>query len=226
MNWDWNQSLSVMAILLAGGSIWEAMRIKKHFHLDDLTPTRKWKKAFVGTRRTPSNRPDRIPIGAAKDDVLFYRDFAGAVDFQNEIYAETPWSFEDAGELYGGAGSEFGAERNIEIWYNQVKSAWVRLSCFRYSKGDEGLDVRINLEPINARMFEGNEISGLASTIAELVINSQEDRLRATDKIQSTMINNMWQLGHGSPGNPPIEFRFSGKPGKWYLSRQRAKRQK
>jgi hypothetical protein len=206
---DWYQSLSVIALTLSVGLLWEVQKIRKHIHLDDMTPTRKWKKRIEGKRYVPKHIPDQVPSGAGKRDIAFYRDTVGITKYLNAIYSETPWAFQDAGKLDGGLGSEKGAERTIEVWHNQIKTAWICLSSIDY--GDrESSYVSAELDLINGRIFDGHEIHGLAHTVASLVCTTTDERQAAETSIHRTMIDAMWQVG-GKFGNPSTEFLFRGR---------------
>lgn len=216
MNSDWYHSFSIAALIMSVGLIWEVWKIRKHLHLEDLTPTRKWKKAFRGPRHVPKHRPDQAPESAEKPDFLFYKDSAKAAQYLNTLYADSPWAFQDTGELHGGWGSEKGAEREIEVWYNQVKTGRISISARRYGQ-QSVLGVNTSFELINGRVYEGTDVIGLAMSIAGIVITTSEEKLEARDHVHATMIDTMWQLGAESLGNSPINFDFWGQPEKRIL---------
>lgn len=206
---DWYQSFSVSALFLSAVLLWQVQKIRKHIHLDDTTPTRKWKKRIEGKRYVPKYIPDQVPSRADKRDIAFYRDTADITKYLNAIYSETPWAFQDTGKLDGGLGSEKGAEREIEVWHNQVKTAWISLSSRGYGQGELS-HVFVYLDLINGRIFDGHEIHGLAQTVASLVCNTTDELRAAETSIHRTMIDAIWQIG-GAFGNPSIEFRFMGR---------------
>ena len=61
MDWDWNKVfLAGMGAVAFFGVWWEIEKIKKHLHMEDLTPTRNGKKAISGPRYVPKHKPDQV----------------------------------------------------------------------------------------------------------------------------------------------------------------------
>lgn len=226
MDWDWYQTISVIALILSAGTAWELAKLRKHLHTEDFTRTRKWKRAISGPRYVPKHKPDKVSEYAKEHERRFYRDFAPVADLLNKWHEETPWSFENTGRLKTEP-SEFGAEREIEIRYNQQKTGVIELSCSRYGgvSGHGVLDdilreqvgkVRAHLDLVNGRCFEGFDVLGLASSLADIVADTPEAKQDANSAMMVRMINAMWQVGEEAFGNPSLEFWVDGNA-EWYL---------
>ena len=204
----WFQALAIVSFALALGLAWELLGIRKHLNLADWTPTRSWKKRFGGKRHTPRHSPDQVSDRADEHDRRFYRDTSRIADWLNDLYADTPWAFENTGRLEAALGSETGSEREIVGWYNGVQTCWIKLSTTSYEPRHHQ-PVRVDFELINGRMYGGREVLGLAQSVAGLVCATPEELCEARDQIHSAMIDAMWQLG-GEFGNPQLEIHFSG----------------
>ena len=185
-----------------------------------MTPTRKWKKRFNGPKLIPKHKPDEVSEYASESDSRFYRDFAPVADYLNNIYLDEPWTFQNNGELETSFGFSDGVERNIDIWYNQQFTGEIKVSCIDYGHERYSQPIRVDLNLINARIYEGFEVMGLAMTIAQVVIGTAEERQEAKASIQNAMIAAMWQIGPDVFGNPEIEFSATGKA-EWFLSLER-----
>ncbi len=216
MEWGWHQWLAFTAFILAAGAAWEVSKLKKHLHMEDLTPTKKWKKAISGPKHIPKHKPDEGFEHGNADENRFYQDFSRVADYLNLVYEDTPWSFENTGRLETGFGSEFGASREIVVRHNQQLTGFIKLTCIDY--GDESFnDVSVRFDLLNGRIFDGLEVFGMAKTLGEIVQNSSEKRAAEIDtNILILMIDAMWKLGEEAHGNPEIKFTFSGKA-EWYL---------
>ena len=214
MDWNWYQTVAVIALIFSAGTAWELAKLRKHLHMEDLTPTRKWKKAISGPRYLPKHKPDQVSEYADEDDRRFYRDFAPVADYLNHVYEDSPWSFENSGRLETRVFEA--SEREIEIRYNQQKTGWIKLSSIHY--GDEHFgDINAEFSLINGRTFGGNEVFGLAQTIGRIVTDTPDERRKNKTNTMAAMINVMWQVGEESIGNPEIELSFEGKA-EWYLT--------
>lgn len=213
--WDWKW---LIVFFVAGTLIWEIEKLKKYIHIDDLTPKRKWKKRFDGPKVLPKHKPDEVSEYASEADRRFYRDFAPVADYLNNTYEDGPWGFQNNGKLETSLGSS--VEREIEIWYNQNITGWIKVSCIDYGHERYSQSIRVELNLINARIYEGFEVMGLAMTIAQVVIGTAEESQEAKASIQNAMIAAMWQIGPDVFGNPEIEFSATGKA-EWFLSLER-----
>lgn len=216
MDWNWsNVFLAGMGAVVFFGVLREIEKLKKHLHTEDLTPTRKWKKAISGPRYVPKHKPDQVSEYADEDDRRFYRDFAPVADYLNHVYEDSPWSFENTGRLES-KGFETNAEREIEIRYNQQKTGWIKLSSIDYGHERFG-DISAELSLINGRTFGGYEVYRLAQTIGRIVTDTPDERRENKTNTMAAMINVMWQVGEEAIGNPEIELSFEGKA-EWYLT--------
>jgi len=99
-----------------------------------------------------------------------------------------------------------GAERKIELWYNQVKTGRISLSKIRMKKPT----MHVELSLRNSRMYPGLEVVGIATSLAQLVSETPEALHEARDQIQTMMTDNMWQK-NSDFGNPSFEVRFTGQ---------------
>jgi len=217
MDWNWYQTLAGIAFVLAAIAVWEVLKLRKHLHMEDLTPTRKWTKAINGPRYVPKHKPDQVPEHADEDDWRFYRDFSHVADYLNELYKSEPWSFENTGRLdIAGYGSEYGTEREILIRFNQQKTGTITLSCIHYRR-DDPFDIRAKLDLINGRIFNGYDVFHLAQSIGSIVTDEGKFQ-EYTANIRTAMIDAMWQVGEGAHGNPAMEITFRGKA-EWYLKK-------
>ncbi|HUQ35199.1 MAG TPA: hypothetical protein VM144_02360 [Aestuariivirga sp.] len=215
MDWNWYETAAVVALIISIATAWEVARLRKHMHLEDLLPTRKWTKAITGPRYVPKHQPDQVSEYADEDDRRFYRDFAPVADYLNLVYGDSPWSFENTGRLES-KGFETDAEREIEIRYNQQKTGTIKLSCGQYGNERFG-DIRADLNLLNGRTFGGYEVLGLAQTIGQIVTSTPDERRENKTNTALAMINSMWQVGEETTGNPEVELSFEGKAS-WYLS--------
>ena len=215
MDWNLYPTTAGVAFALSLVALWELNKVRKHLHLDDLTPTRKWKKAFNGKKYVPNHAQDEISEHADDDARRFYNDFAGVAHYLNHLYEDTPWSFENSGQLETQYG-ESGAEREIIIRYNQQRTGSIDMSCVHYGHESFG-DVRIDLSLINCRIFDGYEVFGLARSVTSIVTDTDEERLESEKNILWAAIDSMWQLGDESIGNPELKCRAKGHA-RWYLS--------
>jgi hypothetical protein len=219
--WQW---LTLMAVLMAAVLWWELETLRRQLGAQDLKPLKKRMKAFEGPRRTPQHKPDRIPPDARKDDFRFYRDFAGAADYLNDLYADSQFSFENTGTLEAsGLGSE-GVERRIQIYHGQLPSGDIEISCINYAKADRlPFDVRVRLSLTNARFLEGYTVYNLAHSVSTIVSAPGDDGVRPSPdlNILKTMVDAMWRTGKGSILTPFVEFEFRGQPPDWFLTRRR-----
>lgn len=214
MDWNWYQTKAVMALILSAGSAWELAKLRKHLHMEDLTPTRKWKKAVNGPRHIPNHKSDQVPELADEDAQRFYVDFAPVADLLNQWHEESPWSFESTGRLEGGAYET--PMREIEVRYNQQKTGWIKLSCIRYGQESLG-EIKAQLDLVNGRIFEGFDVLHLASSLASVVDGTPESIREAKTDMMATMINAIWQMGGEVDGNPTLEFVVRGRA-EWYLT--------
>lgn len=215
MNWDWdNVFLASMAAVVFFGVLREIEKLKKHVHIEDLTPTKKWKKAISGPRYIPRHKPDQVSEYADEHERRFYRDFAPVADYLNRVYEDRPWSFENTGRLES-KGFDTNAEREIEIRYNQQKTGTIKLSCIEYGHERFG-DIRADLSLLNGRTFGAYEVLGLAQTIGQIVTDTPDERSKSQTNVMFAMINAMWQVGDEAIGNPEVELSFEGKAD-WYL---------
>lgn len=215
MDWISYQSLAGVAVVLSAGALWGVMELRKHLHMEELIPTRKWKKAINGSRHTPVHQPDQVPEHADDDARRFYRDFAPVADLLNLWNKESPWSFENTGKLESQY-RESGAERKIEIRYNQQRTGTIRMSCSRYGHKSFG-EICFHLDLQNGRFFEGSDVFGLASSLASIVGDTPEGIRETKTNMMLAMINAMWQVGEKAFGNPSLEFEARGKA-EWYLN--------
>lgn len=69
---DWHEFMTVMGFGLAIGLAWEVMRLRPLLHLDDITPTRKWKRAIEGEKYLPIAAPDSLPTEADGNHKQFF----------------------------------------------------------------------------------------------------------------------------------------------------------
>jgi hypothetical protein len=225
MDWNWYQSAAVMALISSIGTIWELVKVRKHLHMNDLTPTRKWKKAISGSRYIPKHKPDKFSGYETEYERRFFSDFIEVADLLNFWYQDSPWSFENNGSLDSGLGSKSGAEREIEIQYNQQKTGVIKLSCINYEMAyssnnrdpSSAYKIRGHLELINARHFEGYEVFHLATSLANIIDGEPETSQKIKSEMMMAMIHTSWQIGEEVFGNPPIEFSVSGTA-QWYLN--------
>lgn len=201
---SWMERVGLAVIILA--LVREIWVIRKHLNLDDWTPTRRWKKQFDANRREPIHQLDRVPLNAEPDDLRFFHDTSMIVHWLNDIYKDTPWSFESTGELEESFASENGAERKIKLWYNQVKTGRISISKIRMKTST----VYVKFSLINSRMYPGLKVHGIADSLAQLVSKTPEEIREARDQIQTVMIDNVWQLGTEF-GNSELEFHFTGQ---------------
>ena len=132
------------------------------------------------------------------------------VHWLNDIYKETPWSFERTGELVQSILSENGAERKIELWYNHAKTGRIRLSAFRHRYRDGRRIASVELSLINGRAYPGYDVVSIGVSLAQLVGETQEAIHDARDQIQTAMIDAIWQV-NAEFGNPTLELRFTGR---------------
>jgi hypothetical protein len=227
MVWNWFETAAVMALMFSVGSIWELMRVRKHIHLDDLTPTRKWKKAIKGPKYIPKHKSDKLSGNERGYEIQFFKDFSKVADLLNTWHTDSPWSFENNGKLDSGYGSESGAEREIDIRFNQQKTGWIRISCWQYGglSGEGAFDeiwsdrvgkIDAKLVLVNGRCFDGFEVLGLASALADIISDQPEVREEVTKNMMRVMINSMWQIGEDIDVDPTIEISVRGQA-LWYL---------
>jgi hypothetical protein len=203
------------------------LKLRKHLHLEDMTPTSKWRRAIKGPRYVPKHKPDQVPQYAEDNERRFFRDFSYVADLLNRWHEHTPWSFENTGRLETGIGSENGTEREVEIRYNQQRTGTIKLSCINYG-GATAIDafessllkrealIRAELSLINGRFFDGFEVLGLATSLTNIINDEPDGKLEAQNMMVHSMINAMWQKGEEVIGNPEVEFVVSGRAS-WYL---------
>lgn len=206
MSWGESVTIGLAVAVITIALLREIWVIRKHLNLDDWTPTRKWKKQFDGSRRVPKHQPDRIPQNANANERNFFRDTSMIVHWLNDAYTDTPWSFESTGELLMSYETDNGAEREIVLWYNEVKTGWISFS----SWGVKNSSVHVKLSLINARIYPGIEVFGIATSLAQLVSETPAALHEARDQIQTVMIDSMWQKNRDF-GNPELKFRFTGQ---------------
>lgn len=183
----------------------EMALIRKHLYLQDLTPSPGWKRRFNSHKHRPRHLPDKLPRNVEEDNRRFFEDTKYVVDWLNEIFAETPWSFEndEASGMQSGR-----AVREIAGWYNEVRTCRIALGSAHYeADGDRRVDVEFNL--LNCRAYDGLTVINLAQAAAALVCHTEAELTEAQDQIQSKMIDAMRQVG-GDIGNAPLEMAFSG----------------
>jgi hypothetical protein len=217
---DWVSGLGVAAIVISGGLLLEVARIRKHLHLNDWTPTKKWLKGFKGPRHVPQHKPDKVSQYADEHDLRFYRDTAGIADWLNDLYADTPWSFENTGELDCALSGT--SEREIHGWYNEVQTCWLTVSTRSY-KPDRNRQVTVEFELINGRAYPGLDVAVLCMEMAGLLGRNADHLRDARDQVQTVMLAAMWQLG-GDFGNEPINVRFSGELAEHIINWERSVR--
>ncbi len=224
MDWNWYHLAANLALALSVSSIWGLIKVWKHLRMEDLIPTRKWKKAINGPRYLPKHKPDKLSGNEEGYEIQFFKDFSKVADLLNTWYADSPWSFENNGWLDSGYGSESGAAREIEIRYNQQKTGVIKLSCINYEKGyspanrDLSSAYKINghLELINARHFEGYEVFHLATSLGNILDGEPGSSQKVKSEMMMAMIHTSWQIGEEVFGNPPLEISISGNA-QWYL---------
>lgn len=198
--------LAIASLAIVLWLMWDVASIRKHLHLQDLTPSSNWRRRFNGHKHRPRHLPDKLPRSVDEHNRRFFEDTKCVVDWLNEIFAETPWSFEngEVGDLIHGR-----ALREIVGWYNEVKTCRIVLSGAHYGEdGARRTDVAFTL--LNCRAYDGMTVINLAQAAAALVCHAEAELAEAQDQIQSKMIDAMWQLG-GEAGNLPLEMEFSGQ---------------
>jgi hypothetical protein len=205
---DWIDRLSIFLAVVVFFLAVMIFEIRRHLNLDDWTPSRKWKKRFAGSRRQPNCQPDEVPSLADERDTLFFQRTSKMADWLNSLYSETPWSFENTGRLEASLGSENGAERLIQVWYNQQRTGRIYMSTFHRPR--KGPTINVKLDLANSRMFDGSDVAQLGMSLAYLVCDTREEVQNAHDQIQSSMINAMWQVNREF-GNPELVFSFNGQ---------------
>jgi hypothetical protein len=215
VDWDWYKTIAVLAFTISAATAWEVARLRKHVHIEDWTPTRKWNKAISGPKHVPSHKQDQVSEAADEDACRFYRDFSHVADLLNLWHEDSPWSFENTGKLENQYG-ELGAEREIEIRYNQQKTGTIKLTCIHYGHESFG-EIRAQLDLISGRFFEGFDVVGLATSLASIVDGTEEAIREAKTGMMMAMINAMWEVGEEAFGNPSLEFVTQGKA-EWYLN--------
>ncbi len=222
MGSNWYQIASILALLFSVVLFWELSKLRKFLHWDDLTPHRKWRKAINGSRYVPKHKIDKLSGYETDHDKRFLNDFAKVSDLLNIWNPDSPWSFENNGQIDSGLGSQNGTEREIEIRYNQQKTGVITLSCIDCAKAYTAQEVgrtgkiRMHLELINARHFEGYEVFHLANSLWAIVDGEPETRQTVNSEIMMAMINACWQVGEKVFGNPPLDLSIFGNA-HWYL---------
>ncbi|HUQ36939.1 MAG TPA: hypothetical protein VM144_11245 [Aestuariivirga sp.] len=211
MNVDWFQTAAVVALGLSAITGWT---VAQHLNIDHLAPRRSWQKRVRGLRHKPKHKPDQVPIHADVDDRRFYTDLYPVADYLNQVYGDSPWSFENNGRL-NCKGFDSNAEREIEVWYNQQKTGKIKLSCISYGHERYG-GITAQLHLTNGRLFAGNEVVGLAQTVGQIVTGTPEEDRAIKASILTAMVDAMWQQGDEANVNPELELSFEGKAG-WYL---------
>lgn len=198
--------LAIASLAMVLWLMWEVASIRKHLHLQDLTPSSNWKRRFNSHKHRPQHFPDKLPRNVDEHNRRFFEDTRFVVDWLNEIFAETPWSFENA-EVIDVSSAR--AVREIVGWYNEVKTCRIALASAHYDADDDRrADVEFRL--LNCRAYDGMTVINLAQAAAALVCHTEVELTEAQDQIQSKMIDAMWQVG-GEAGNLPLEMEFSGQ---------------
>lgn len=198
--------LAIASLALVLWLMWEVASIRRHLHLQDLTPSSNWKRRFNGHKHRPQHFPDKLPRTVDEHNRRFFEDTRFVVHWLNEIFAETPWSFEND-EAIGVSSTR--AVREIVGWYNEVKTCRIALASAHYdTDSDRRADVEFSL--LNCRAYDGMMVINLAQAAAALVCHTEAELTEAQDQIQSKMIDAMWQVG-GDVGNLPLEMEFSGQ---------------
>lgn len=209
--------LAIASLAMVLWLMWEVTSIRKHLHLQDLTPSSSWRRRFNSHKHRPRHVPDTLPRDVGERNRRFFEDTKYVVNWLNEIFAETPWSFEN--DKASGVSSDR-AVREIVGWYNEVKTCRIALSSEHYeADGDRRADVAFNL--LNCRAYDGMTVINLAQAAAALVCHTEAALTEAQDLIQSKMIDVMWQVG-GDIGNPPLEMEFSGQLWKHVINWRRS----
>ncbi len=211
---DWSLRIAVFALILAIFATWRAEELARFFHVADNKPNKFWKKKISAKKHFVSHRPDDKTVLAHADDrdLQFLADFWGFADYLNEVYLNTPWSFENSGRVESGLGTEHGASRTIEVRYNEQQAGTIETSSFGY--GNRPVRVEINL--VNARHFQSHDVLGLAGTVSELICNADNLPIMR-QQIYEAMLNCMWEVGPQVIGNPEFEFAVYGNAEAWII---------
>lgn len=198
--------LAIASLAMVLWLMWEVASIRRHLSLRDLTPSPSWKKRFNSHKHRPRRLPDRLPHDVDEHKRRFFEDTRYVIDWLNEIFAETPWSFEN--EEATGMTSDR-AVREIAGWYNEARTCRIALSSTHYeADGNRSAEVEFSL--LNCRAYDGMTVINLAQAAAALVCHTEAELTEAQDQIQSKMIDAMWQVD-GDAGNRPLDMQFSGQ---------------
>ena len=199
-------------------SIWGGYRVSQlSRHIGYEETSRRWRKKTHGKRFVPKILPEKPESILRDDDLSNIREFSGAADWLNKVYADYCWSFQDTGilKLHHLAG---GAYREIDVYYNQQRTGRIKIVCPNIPGDHE--QVRIHLDLMNARRFDGTSVYDLASSISEIVHPQLENRPQFDTMIVSKMLQLTWQVGEDANSNPDLELTFVGK-GSWFRSFQK-----
>lgn len=198
--------LAIASLAMVLWLMWEVASIRRHLSQRELTPSPSWKKRFNSHKHRPRRLPDRLPHDVDEDKRRFFEDTKYVVDWLNEIFAETPWSFENDEAI--GSFPDM-AVREIAGWYNEVNTCRIAIRSAHYeADGERRAEVAFTL--LNCRAYDGMTVINLAQAAAALVCHSEVELTEAQDQIHSKMIDAMWQVGDEA-GNPSLEMEFSGQ---------------